>query len=429
MSDWRANTRTFYGWWLVAAMFIILFNTGGMGFYVFPVFIESFKAEFGWNMTQISGSGAVWAIVFGFSGPLIGVLISRFGARKTMLAAAALASLTNLGFASMNKLWHLYAINLVAGFVVAGTTLVPAQTLVTNWFDKYRGRAMALVMVGIGAGGALLPYFNEWLIRTIKWRMTWVVACIILWAVLIPIIAIFVRTRPSDIGLVPDGLDPDSGEAKNSSHQISGLPVKTAVTTTTFWLIFGIFVFQLMGVSAMNFHFVPFATLEIKFTNQQAALFYGLTVGSSIIGRLLFGWLADRYKPHLLTAMAGSLLSIGPAMLWLFFIKLGLRDPYLLLLHAVPFGIGIGGNSIVLPVLVGRCFGELNFSKIMGLVMSGFAIGIIVGLPVAGKIFDNTGSYALAFILCFIVLMTSAAIAIPIRPHKYHSDFVSEEAS
>jgi hypothetical protein len=61
--------------------------------------------------------------------------------------------------------------------------------------------------------------------------------------------------------------------------------------------------------------------------------------------------------------------------------------------------------------------------------ITGFAIGIIVGLPVAGKIFDNTGSYVLVFILCFIVLMTSAAIALPIRPHKYHSDFVGEEVS
>ena len=114
MSNWRANTRVFYGWWLVAALFFVVLNTGGMGFYCFPVFVQSLIDEFGWSMTQISAGAALWAIVYGFSGPVIGVLIARFGVTKTMLAAACISSLTLVGYASMQKLWMLYAILAIA---------------------------------------------------------------------------------------------------------------------------------------------------------------------------------------------------------------------------------------------------------------------------------------------------------------------------
>ncbi len=427
MSDWRANTTRFYGWYMVGALFVILFNVGGMGFYVFPVFIESFREEFGWNMMQIGGSAAVWAIVFGFSGPLVGLLIARFGARKTMLIAAALASLTNLGFAAMQKLWMLYTINFVAGFVVAGTTLVPAQTLITNWFDKYRGRAMALTMLGIGFGGALLPPFNEFFIRQWGWRMTWVFACVILWLVIIPLIAIFVRTRPSDIGLAPDGTRTADKAGEKAASVMRGLPVRRAAGTPAFWLLFSIYVLQLIGLSAVNFHFIPFAIQEVGFSSREAALFLGLAVGFSIVGRLLFGWLADRFKPALLLALAGILLALGPGALEVFIIRAGVKNVHMLWFYALPYGIGIGANAVVLPVLVSRCFGELHFPKIMGLVMSGFALGIIVGIPVAAGIFDNTGSYEIAFVGCIVFFVISAVLAALIKPERYQGEFETQE--
>ncbi len=427
MSDWRKNTRVFYGWWLVAALFGILFNTGGTGFYVFPVFIGPLQEEFGWTMTQISISAAIWAVFFGFSSPLIGWLIARFGARKTMLTAAALASVANLGLAGMQNLWMLYGINLLAGFVVAGTTLVPIQTLVTNWFNKYRGRAMALAMTGIGAGGFLLPPLNEFLIRLWGWRLTWAFGCIILWLVVIPLIAIFVRTRPSDIGLLPDGAAPNEENGEETKAAMSGLPVKRAVTSLTFWLLISVFLLQLISMSAMNFHFIPFATQEARFPSQQAAFFYGLAVGFSIAGRLLFGWMADRWNPARLMAAAAILLACGPAVVEIFLVRAGIHNINLFWLYVIPYGIGIGGHAIILPVLVGRCFGELNFSKIQGLVLVTFPLGITVGIPGAGKIFDITGSYELVFIICFMGLILSAVIALFIRPERYRAEFVRGE--
>ncbi|MBW1898985.1 MAG: MFS transporter [Deltaproteobacteria bacterium] len=241
MGDWRAKTKIYYGWWIVGVLFVLLFNTGGMGFYVFPVFIESFQKEFGWTLTQISVSAGIWAIVFGFSGPVIGFMIARFGARKIILTAAVVAGLTNFLFASLTALWMLYAATMISGFVVAGTTLIPAQTLITNWFNKYRGRAMALAMTGIGFGGFCLPSFNEYLIRNFGWRKAWLFASFVLFVLLVPLVLFFIRSSPEKLGLLPDGASVTGSKNGSTDPEKSspktGLPPKRALKTRDFWLL------------------------------------------------------------------------------------------------------------------------------------------------------------------------------------------------
>ena len=407
---------TFHGWKLVAALCVVLFFTGGGGLYVFPVFIASLQEEFGWSMTQISISAALFGIAMGLSNPLVGNLFARFGARKTMLIAAAVSVLTLLAYAGLQNLLMLYAIALFSGFAVAGTTILPAQTLVINWFDQFRGRAMGLTMLGIGAGGFLLPPFYEFMIRHVGWRLAWVVAAAMLVGIVVPLIVIFVRTWPSELGLKVDGADAGDLSDSASGPPVTGLSVKSAVATSAFWLLLTIYLLQLIGVSAMNFHFVPFAIQELGFDPPVAAFYYGLTVGFSIVGRLLFGWLADRWPPAVLLAISFVLLAVGPMLIEILLLRLELRDVRLLWLYALPFGIGIGANFVTMPVLVGRCFGQLHFSRIMGLLMSGFAAGIVVGIPGAAFVFDRTGSYEWVFIACSLGLLLAMALCLLVRP-------------
>jgi len=418
----RPEAGVFHGWKLVGALCCILFFAAGGGLYVFPVFIGSLRQEFGWSMTEISGSAAVFAIAMGFSNPLVGTLFARFGPRRVMLFAAAMTVLTSLAYAGLQNLAMLYAIALFAGFAVAATTILPAQTLVTTWFRAFRGRAMGITMLGIGAGGLALPPLNEFLIRLLGWRMTWVVAAAVSATVVVPLIAVFVRARPADLGLQIDGILSNDPVGADGAPTLSGLSVKRAAGTSAFWLLVSIFLLQLVGVSAMNFHFVPFATQQAGFDPQQAAFYYGMAVGFSIPGRLGFGWLADRWAPDRLLALSFLLLALGPIVNHLL-LRAGSDDARMLWLYAIPFGVGIGGNAVTMPILVGRCFGELNFSKIMGLLMSGFAVGILVGIPGAGAIFDRTGSYEWVFILCAAGLSLALLLCLLIGPDRYRSEF------
>jgi MFS family permease len=336
-------------------------------------------------------------------------------------------SFSNLGLAAMQNLWTLYAVLAVSGFLLTAVTFLPAQTAITNWFNKYRGRALALVVIGPGAGGLFLPPFNEFLIRFWGWRFTWVFASIVVWVVVIPLIAVFVRSRPSEMGLSVDGIESVDADGEPTTAVVSGLRVKRAITSWTFCLLAVTFVLQFTGVSALNFHLVPFAEQEAGFTLQQAAFYYGLTIGFTILGNLLGGWLADRMRPQLVLALTGLLMAIGPAALELFIVRLGLREVNLLLLHAIPYGIGLGANTIIAPVLIGRCFGELNFARISGVMGLAYAFCVLVGIPGAGNIFDRTGSYEIVLVATAIGCLISVALSLLVQPARYHAEFVREE--
>ncbi len=143
---------------------------------------------------------------------------------------------------------------------------------------------------------------------------------------------------------------------------------------------------------------------------------------------MLSGWLADRVRPQLIMALSGLLMGLGPAALEVFLIKLGLRNVDLLWLYAVPYGIGYGANTIIAPVLLGRCFGELNFARISGIMGLWFALGVVAGIPLAGNIFDRTGSYEIVILFCIVAALLSSGLALLIRPDRYHGEFVTEGA-
>ena len=90
------------------------------------------------------------------------------------------------------------------------------------------------------------------------------------------------------------------------------------------------------------------------------------------------------------------------------------------------YGMGIAGTHIVIPVIVGRCFGQRDYGRIMGMVMSGFSLGVIFGPTVAGRIFDTTGSYELAFLICITGLVLSAFLALLIRPERLQPLFTTQ---
>ncbi|HME09841.1 MAG TPA: MFS transporter, partial [Bryobacteraceae bacterium] len=413
--NWRAHTTVFYGWYLAAALFLIMVFTGGIGFYVFPVFVGSLHSDLGWSITQISGAIGLWAIVFGLSGPLVGAMSERFGPRKTILAGAALAAFTAIGLASMSRLWMLYALQAPAGCSCAATTLVPGQTLITNWFTRHRGRAMAVMMMGMGGGGFLLPPLYELVIRTFGWRVCFACGAAAMLGVVIPATVIFVRDLPSPLGLLPDGLTTPEFPLTGQDKRLTGLPVSQAVKTLNFGLLLAIYLLQLIGMSVLNFHFVPFASIQAGFTAQQAALFLGFALGFSVVGQFGFGWLADRFNPVFLQAATGLLMALGIAAIELGVIRVGSHDTSALWGYAVGYGLGLGGQNVLLPLLVGQCFGELHFSKILGLMMGGFAIGAMIGIPVAGWSYDRFRTYEFAFLGCLALFLLSGVLAMFIR--------------
>ena len=210
---------------------------------------------------------------------------------------------------------------------------------------------------------------------------------------------------------------------------MAGLPLSQAIRTLNFALLLGIYLLQLVGMSVLNFHFVPFASLQAGFTSQQAAVFLGIALGFSVVGQFAFGWLADRFNPVILQAATGVLMALGLGAIELGVIRLHSHATAVLWGYASAYGLGLGGQNVLLPLLVGQCFGELHFSKIIGLMMGGFAFGVLVGIPGAGWVYDSFHTYEPAFLGCILLFVISGVLAILIRTRRDHSRFVTERGA
>jgi nitrate/nitrite transporter NarK len=269
------------------------------------------------------------------------------------------------------------------------------------------------------------PLVNR-IIETAGWSTGFLLGTAILWIAVLPLVLIFVRSKPSDLGLLPDGAPSVDALADTTTKPAAGIPVGTAVATLSFWLLALIVVLHTFGGSGMNLHFVPFAA-HSGFTTQQAANFFGLAVGFSILGRLGGGILADRFKPRYLLVITGGLYASSVAVLAVVIVQMGVTSTLPLYVFAPLYGLGLGSAVVIMPVFVARVFGLLHFSRILGLITMGFALGVILGPVLMGRLYVVTGGYRQALWMCFTVFAVASVLPLLISPKKTRGEFETAE--
>ena len=430
MSDGN-NQKIFYGWWVVVASFIIIFFSTGIIFYSFGVFVPRLEADLGWSATWLGLAVSIWALFFGFSGPLVGVFFQKYGAKRVILICASFTGLCYLFLSRITEIYQLFILMAIVGVGSAGITLIPNQTLISNWFEKKRGQAMGLMMMGIGFGGLVMPPLADFLIEEFNWRNSFLILGALMLAAIIPTTLLLVRTKPSEMGLEPDGAgsggEGDSSSAGEETAGASGLEVKKALSTSSFWLLFGAFVLLVFGESGLTVHFIRFAGWE-DIPSRTASFVWGFAIFMSAIGRMGVGFLADRWNPRNLIALCHGFHAVAMIILVIFFIRMGSHSLITYCAFAVIYGLSLGGSAVLLPVMVGRCFGLANFSKVLGLLMMGFALGVVGGPLLGGSLSDKTGSYESVLLIFAVAFAIAAGAVALIKPDKFREEFVKAEA-
>jgi MFS family permease len=395
----------FYGWWIVGASFLTLFVTVGIGLYTPPVFLVPLQEHFGWSRAAIAAGSAIAAIVSGFTSPLVGVWIDRYGARAVMASGAVLMGLAFALFGLMSSLWQLYALNVFAAVGITCTAWIPNQTLISNWFTRKRGLAMGVALTGIGFGGLVMAPLAGLLIARFGWRVAFAALGALILAVVAVVLAV-VYSRPVDLGLRPDGAPAASRQSGprggGSDPDVpASMELGEAVRSSAFWILSVANFLSVFATLSIVAHLVAFLT-DVGFASNTAAGALGLTVGASVAGRVLFGFLADRFRKR--DIMVAGLTVYALATLLLFSIRSAGALPAFVLL----FGTALGGTAVLMPLLVGECFGLLAFGKILGLIMISATLGAALGPVLTGRIYDVTGSYNLAFAIHVSALMAAA---------------------
>jgi len=385
----------------VVTAFLALFAIVGFALYGLPRFYPFYVQELGWTRQQVTSGNAyskiAVAIAFGF---LAGRFVDRFGPRRLMLAGIVMAGAALVGLSyvtTLSAFYFFYCFNAL-GYVFGGP--LPNQVLLSRWFDRARGKAMGIAYLGIGAGGAIVPLLALFLTQNYGWREALRILGLMMIAVALPG-AYFVREPPS----LAAGADASFGGPGPPS-----LPsLKNILTRAPFYFLMIGSMASIGAVGGTVQNLALYLSLDRKLPQSAVDGTLSLVLTGSLVGRLLMGWLADQWprKRVMLLIYVIVALAIPP----LFYAD----TSGMLSLAAFLFGIGLGGDYMIIPLMAADLYGLAIMGRVMGVVLTADSVAeALVPMQVAA-IRAQTGSYAVGF-LVLVVLAAIGAVAVSLLP-------------
>jgi MFS family permease len=419
----QPGDRMFYGWWIVLVAAIGLsMGYGPVVTFTFGVFFKPLSQEFGWNRAEVSLAFSLSLLIMSGTFPLIGRLVDRFGARKVIVPSVLLFGLGLITFSTLSAhLWHLYALYLFIGIVGGGTAPVPYSNVISHWFDKRRGLALGLAMVGLGLSTFVMPSLAQSLIATRGWRQTYIFIGLMVMGVAIPVVALFLKETPQRLGLAPDG-EPATPTAGKPEAPKEGLSAHEAWNTGTFWIMVGAFFLMSASVHGCLIHLVPLLT-DRGVSPQSAALATSLLGGALLLGRVGAGYLLDHFFASAVAVCFFCGAALGFILLWS-----GVTGS-LAFTAAFLVGLGMGAEGDIIAYLVSRYFGLRAFGELYGYSFASFTLGGVVGPLLMGVGFDSTGSYRLVLGAFVVASLIAAGLMTRLGPYRVWAPAVEAAAS
>lgn len=405
--------RVTRGWVIVmTAVTGIAVSFGSLVIFSFSVFVKPLSDRFGWDRTDISLAFTLTALMVALCSPFIGRVVDRVGARKVLLPCVAVYGGAFCALALVHTLAQYYALYVLLGIVGNGTTQLCYGRVISAWFDRRRGFALATMMAGVGAGAIGIPPLATWLIDAYGLRE----AYLILGA------SIFV------LGMIPAGLwlreIPPGENRKEAVAETAGRTGAEALRMPVFWsLLIGFFLFS-ASVNGSVAHLVPLLT-DRGITDQTAALAASMMGLLTLGGRLLTGVLLDRFAGSKVTGIFFGVAAIGVALLS------QAHTVSTAFTAAALIGLGMGAEADVMPYLVSRYFGLRSFSEIYGYTFTAYALAGALGPLAMARSFDRFHSYTGALVALAVAMFTGALVlgSLPRYPVLTTEEKVSMAAS
>jgi sugar phosphate permease len=382
---------------VTATAFFALFSVVGLALYGLPLYYDFMVREFGWSRTLVTSGNALSKLVVGpLFGFIAGAIVDRFGPRRVMMAGILMAGGALVGLGAMSALWMFYFFYLfnALGYVCGGP--LPNQVLLSRWFDRARGRAMGVAYLGIGIGGALVPLLAHWLTQQFGWRMSLQLVGVLIVVIALPL-AFMVKEQPAAMRAVQGSMPVPS--------------IRPALGQPAFYLLAVGSMCSIAAVGGTNQHLKLFLSLDSGYSQADAARVISLVLGFSIAGRLLMGWLADRIpRKHVMLLIYLLVASAIP----LLFVA---SSPGIIYAFAVLFGIGLGGEYLIIPLMAGELFGVRVLGRIMGIVLTADGVAEATAPMLVGYLRDITGAYQTGFAVLVVTALAGAA-AISLLPGR-----------
>ena len=404
--------------------FLALFSIVGIALYGLPFFYDFFVRDLGWTRAQVTSGNALSKVIIGpLFGFAAGWIVDRFGPRRLMLAGIVMAGAALVGLGSVTTLGFFYACYMLnaLGNVCGGP--LPNQVLLARWFDRNRGKAMGFAYLGIGIGGALVPLIATALITSFGWRTALQVLGVLMVVIAFPV-TWFVRDSPGQARLGESGTVPRDSQGGQSPFpkelgtvplaSQGGLsptdgrqsPLSATLKSPAFYLLLVGSMCSIAAVGGTVQNLKLFLSIDLKLSQLEVARIASLVLFSSLAGRIMMGYLADKWSRKHVMILIYAIVAAAIPLLFL------ADRPWARPLFAVLFGIGLGGDYMIIPLMAADLFGTLTLGRLMGIITTADGVAEATAPMLVAAIRDSSGSYAQGFsVLIGLAALGAAAVA------------------
>lgn len=406
--------QRFFPWVIAFAALVLLMVSNGMVLTGITAFDEALLNEFGWSRGALKFRDLLTLLLTGLAAPFIGILIDRLGVRPLIIAGSVLLGLMYFAYGHVQSLLHVYLIHVAFAVVLVACGLNVAVILVSQWFVRHRGTAIGIALVGTSLGGMVFPPVIVGLIADGGWREGFKLLAIV--PVVTLLIGALLARPPASFGLMALGADNPPPQGGGVPNPATDLAYGEALRTVTFWALAFTAMMTFYSMLAASAHLFLHMR-DMGFEPATAGRALGVMFGMALIGKFLFGLLADHLPQKLVflanigVMFAGSLFlaTLKPDLVW---IAISL------------FGLGWGGLYTLLQLQAINSFGLTAAGKILGTITVLDAIGGGLGIWLTGVMFDRFGSYQVAFAvitgLLFVAFLVSTRIRKETKPAPAH---------
>ncbi|RBW69039.1 MFS transporter [Bacillus taeanensis] len=410
------QTRFYYGWVIVGIAALGVFFSGPGQTYSISVFIDYYIQDFGWSRSLVSTVYSAATLAAGLLLFIIGRLVDRFGQRFMSAAVGIMLAIACFWNSAITGSVMLFiGFFMIRLFGQGSMTLIP-NTLVPQWFIEKRGRALSLMAIGGFLSSAALPPINAWLIETWSWETAWRVWGILLFLIYVPLALFFIRNRPEDSGMLPDGKTikkvKKGTKSEEEVFQEENWTLKEAMKTRAFWFILICVGIPALVNTGLTFHLVSILGENgLKPTTAAFVLSLMAIVGFPVT--FLAGYALDKFKVHMILG-----LSFIGQLLFLLLVQ-WTNTVLMAIIFGVVWGAIIGFERIALNIVWPNYFGREHLGSIKGIAMTATVIGSAFGPLPFGIAYDFFGGYTEIIYLSmfFPILGILLAISSP-KPEK-----------
>jgi sugar phosphate permease len=400
--------RIFYGWWVLAGVFIAYAASNGIILNTLPLIYPNLIEEFGWSNEEVTRPATIFLLVTAVLSPLGGSLLDRYPPKRLMIVGLVLITMALALLPMISSSTELTMVYLIFSVGLALGGLIASMLVITRWFVRHRGVAVGLLLMASSFGGALFPMIVKDTLITSGWREAMLIIAVIGGVMMIAPLIIIVRNHPNDMGLNPDG-DTDAPTEPSSAGVTAptgaNVTLQEAFKMPTFYLLAfatGTLWFCILGVLQ---HQGIYLGRELKVDPAVIPDVFIVFFWSAIVGKVIFGWFSDHYDK--IVIMLAAVFNLGLGLLVL---RLSNADSLTsIYLYAIIFGCGYSGAFTMIQLAIAEYFSGASYGKILGVFTMVDTIAGSAGVLTLGLMSDSMGSYAPAFnmmmVLCTIAFL------------------------